>query len=117
MVRQASRGLKRNRFATKAELLAAGEAVAALTYERASQDKKEQGKSVGDQRKLNLAEIQRYAWRHAGSFKDNDRSASRHATRAREEFPLLMDAIRVGKGDVLVVWEISRKERDLAVYV
>jgi site-specific DNA recombinase len=28
-----------------------------------------------------------------------------------------MDAIRAGKGDVLVVWEISRKERDLAVYV
>jgi DNA invertase Pin-like site-specific DNA recombinase len=28
-----------------------------------------------------------------------------------------MEAIQAGKGDVLVVWEISRKERDLAVYV
>jgi DNA invertase Pin-like site-specific DNA recombinase len=28
-----------------------------------------------------------------------------------------MEAIAAGKGDVLVVWEISRRERDLAVYV
>ena len=29
----------------------------------------------------------------------------------------MIEQIRAGKGDVLVVWEISRKERDLAVYV
>jgi site-specific DNA recombinase len=97
--------------------LAAGDAAAALTYERASQDKKQQGKSVTDQRKLNLAEVGRYGWRHAGSFMDNDRSASRHATKEREDFERLLAAIRAGRGDVLVVWEISRKERDLAVYV
>lgn len=117
MVGTTKRRAKHSRFGTKAELLAAGDAVAALTYERASQDKKEQGKSVGDQRNLNLAEIERRSWRHAGSFQDNDRSGSRYATKVREEFPLLMDAIRAGKGDVLVLWEISRGQRDLAVYV
>jgi DNA invertase Pin-like site-specific DNA recombinase len=117
MVRQTVRSGKRNRLGTKAEVLAGGNAVAALTYERASQDAKGQGKSVGDQRKLNLAEVARYGWRAAGSYKDNDRSASRHAHKEREEFPLLMDAIRAGKGDVLVVWEISRSQRDLAIYV
>jgi site-specific DNA recombinase len=117
MVRQTVRRGKLTRFATKAELLGAGDLAAALSYERASSDRKEQGKSVGDQRKLNLAEIKRYSWRHAGSFKDNDRSGSRYAAKPREEFPLLMDAIRAGKGDVLVLWEMSRSQRDLAVYV
>lgn len=52
-----------------------------------------------------------------GSFTDNHRSASRRASKEREQFELLIEQIRAGKGDVLVVWEISHKERDLAVYV
>jgi DNA invertase Pin-like site-specific DNA recombinase len=97
--------------------LAGGADVRALRYQRASQDKKEQGKSVTDQGKLNLAEITKRSWKDAGSFTDNHRSASRHATKEREQFELLIEQIRAGKGDVLVIWEISRKERDLAVYV
>ena len=54
MVRRTTKSVQRRRFAGKAELLAAGADASALTYERASQDKKEQGKSVADQRKLNL---------------------------------------------------------------
>lgn len=104
-------------WATKSDLLAGGDLVSALTYERASQDKKEQGKSVTDQRKLNHAEVARHSWRLGKSFWDNDRSASRHATKERPDFEKLMERIRTGSDDVLVVWEISRKERDLAVYV
>lgn len=88
-----------------------------MRYQRASQDKKEQGKSVHDQGVLNLAEITKRSWTDTGSFTDNHRSASRRATKEREQFELLIEQIRAGKGDVLVVWEISRKERDLAVYV
>jgi site-specific DNA recombinase len=91
--------------------------VRALRYQRASQDKKEQGKSVHDQGVLNLKEITTRGWSDAGSFTDNDRSASRHATKGRPEFELLIEAIRAGKGDVLVIWEMARRERDLAVYV
>jgi len=98
-------------------LLAGGADVRAGRYQRASQDKKEQGKSVGDQGKLNVAEINRSGWTDAGSFTDNDLSASRHAKKDRPDFERLMDAIRAGKFDVLVVWEISRNQRDLAVYV
>jgi len=36
--------------------------VRAARYQRASQDKKEQGKSVHDQGVLNTAEITRYEW-------------------------------------------------------
>ena len=110
-------GRARSGFGSKADLVAAGDAVAALTYERASADKKEQGKSVGDQRSLNVAEVARYGWGLAGSFVDNDLSASRHAHKERPDFERLMDAIRAGVGDVLVVWEVARSQRDLAVYV
>ncbi|MEN3610312.1 recombinase family protein [Plantactinospora sp. ZYX-F-223] len=117
MIRRGSRAGNRVRFANKDALLAGGADVRALRYQRASQDRQEQGKSVGDQGKLNLAEITKRGWADAGSFTDNDRSASRHARKERPEFELLIEQIRAGKGDVLVIWEISRKERDLAVYV
>ena len=117
MVRRGAGVRNRVRFDSKAALLAAGADANALRYQRASQDKKEQGKSVGDQGKLNLADVNRYGWRDAGAFTDNDLSASRHAKKDRPQFELLVEAIRAGKGDVLVMWEISRKERDLAVYV
>ncbi|AYF30776.1 resolvase [Micromonospora tulbaghiae] len=117
MVRRKARSGNQGRFDSKDALLAGGGQVRALRYQRASQDKKEQGKSVHDQGVLNLAEITKRSWTDAGSFTDNHRSASRRATREREQFELLIEQIRAGKGDVLVVWEISRKERDLAVFV
>jgi hypothetical protein len=48
--------------------LACAAEVRAGRYQRASQDKKEQGKSVGDQGKLNTAEIVRYGWTAADSL-------------------------------------------------
>ena len=117
MVRRKPRSGNRVRFDSKDALLAGGAEVRALRYQRASQDKKEQGKSVGDQGKLNLGEVTKRSWKDAGSFTDNDRSASRHAKKDRPEFELLIEQIVAGRGDVLVIWEISRKERDLAVYV
>ena len=62
MVRRGTGVRNRVRFDSKAALLAGGADVWALRYQRASQDKKEQGKSVGDQGKLNVAEINRNWW-------------------------------------------------------
>ncbi|MEV6345932.1 recombinase family protein [Actinoplanes sp. NPDC051851] len=117
MVQRAGRARNTIRFDSKATLLAGGSEVRALRYQRASQDKKEQGKSVHDQGVLNVKEINSRDWTDAASFTDNDRSASRHATKEREEFERLIEAIQTGRGDVLVIWEISRNQRDLAVYV
>jgi site-specific DNA recombinase len=117
MVRRTGRARGAARFDSKAALLAGGGEVRALRYQRASQDKKEQGKSVHDQGVLNVKEVTSRGWSDAGSFTDNDRSASRHATKGRPEFELLIEAVLSGKGDVLVIWEMDRKERDLAVYV
>jgi DNA invertase Pin-like site-specific DNA recombinase len=46
---------------------------------------------------------------------DNDRSASRYATKDRPEYARLRDLL--GPGDVLVMWEASRAQRDLTRYV
>jgi site-specific DNA recombinase len=116
MVRRQT-GPARRVWASKTALLAGGADVAALRYQRASGDKKQEGKSVTDQGKENVRTIVGQSWRDAGSYTDNARSASRHATKEREDFERLTEDIIAGKGDVLVVWEISRKERDLAVYV
>lgn len=117
MVRRTARAGNKVRFDSKTALLAGAAEVRVLRYQRASQDKKEQGKSVHDQGVLNVKEIDSHGWSDAGSFTDNDRSASRHATKGRPEFELLIEAIRSGRGDVLVIWEMARRERDLAVYV
>jgi site-specific DNA recombinase len=116
MVRRQTQ-LRRRVWDNKAALLAGGADVVAVRYQRASGDKKQEGKSVTDQGKENVRVIVGQSWRDGGSYTDNARSASRHATKEREDFERLIEDIVAGKGDVLVVWEISRKERDLAVYV
>ena len=47
---------------------------------------------------------------------DNDRSASRFASRTREAWPSLIADLETGKYDVLVLWEPSRGSRDLVVW-
>jgi len=104
-------------WGSKAELLAGAVAVEALAYQRASANKKQQGKSVGDQSRLNQREVGSHGWQLGDSYTDNDRSASRYAKRARPDFKRLIEDITAGRGDVLVLWEIARGQRDLAVYV
>lgn len=84
----ARRNTARRVWESKAEVLARGDLVSALTYERARQDKKGQGKSISDQRVLNHSEVARHGWRLGESFWDNDRSA----TKERPDFERLMSA-------------------------
>jgi hypothetical protein len=49
--------LVRRAWESKAQLLAAGAQVEVLPYQRASADRKQQGKSVGDQATLNRREV------------------------------------------------------------
>lgn len=109
----------RQEWASKADLLAGGRKVTALTYSRASSDQKAQGKSVGDQDDLSEADVKSNRWslKEAHRFRDNDRSASRYARKKREDFPKLVELIKSGVGDVLVMFELARGQRDLAVYV
>lgn len=115
--RQATRRTGRRVWVDKTEVLTAGAAVEALDYSRASADKKREQYSVSEQAALNREQIARHGWRQGASFVDNDRSASRYATKQREDFGRLVTAIESGRSDVLVVWELNRSQRDLEVYV
>lgn len=90
-----------------------------LIYGRASRDPKHRGTSVNDQ----IRECQ--AWADANGIivlpehvvRDDNRSASAGAKREREGFETILEAIRRGDIDVLIVWETSRAARDMTVFI
>lgn len=85
----------------------------ATSYSRVSADDLRERRSVGEQETANRETIEREGWTLAGSFLDNDRSASRHATKDRPGFADLVRHIEGGGCDVLVLWESSRGSRTL----
>lgn len=89
----------------------------AAIYSRVSSDPRGRGRSVQEQEAECHAIAERQGWSVVGVFTDNDRSASRYATKARREYERLLDFVREGRCDVLVTWEASRFQRDLEAYV
>lgn len=87
----------------------------AAIYTRVSQDRSQQGKSVASQEQECRDVCARNGWDVTAIYSDNDRSASRYASKARPEFQKLMAELQ--NYDVLVTWEASRATRDLEVYV
>lgn len=88
----------------------------AVIYTRVSSDPDERGRSVGEQEAECRAVCDRNGWDIVGVFSDNDRSASRYATKERPEYRRLIACIEDGGCDVLVTWEASRAQRDLRAY-
>ncbi|WP_186763304.1 recombinase family protein [Lentzea tibetensis] len=91
-----------------------GNPLRALVYARASADKE---KSVEDQADECLEFCEEEQFEVIKVLRENERSASRYATKERPEFKKVLAAMRAGQVDVLVTWENSRAHRDLAVYV
>ncbi|MEV0114621.1 recombinase family protein [Streptomyces sp. NPDC050844] len=90
----------------------------ALIYGRASRDPKKKGRSVGDQIDSGRDLCDTHNWPIAEVFdQDVDRSASRHARKARKDFEALLEAIAAGKGRIVVAWEASRYYRDIEAYI
>jgi DNA invertase Pin-like site-specific DNA recombinase len=93
----------------------------AIIYARVSSDKAG-GRSVEEQVAECRAVCERNGWPVAEVLHDNDRSASRYATKTRPDYAKLLDRLRPGDdmlrpGDVVVMWEASRATRDQAQYV
>lgn len=91
----------------------------ALIYNRASADPTGSGVSVSSQEAENRAWCAREGWHIAGIITDNDRSATRHARRAREGYAQVQAALAGqthGRIDILVCWESSRANRSLDGY-
>ncbi|NKY18159.1 recombinase family protein [Tsukamurella spumae] len=86
----------------------------AVIYARVSSDRAG-GRSVEEQVSECRTECERHAWPVADVLVDNDVSASRYATKDRPEYARLQALLQ--PGDVLVMWEASRAQRDLKRYV
>ena len=94
----------------------------AYLYGRASRDPNKRGDSVEDQLRVGRTLCDTHNWHITEEFKDTGLSASRHATRARDDFEELLDLIEhtpptPGVTRIVVAYEASRYYRDLEAYV
>jgi DNA invertase Pin-like site-specific DNA recombinase len=87
-------------------------------YCRVSVDTEGTEKSVNDQEAEGRGWVKKQGAVLAdnGVYRDSDRSASRYATREREEFTRLEQDIEAGALDVVWFWEQSRITRDLGTF-
>ena len=91
----------------------------AREYLRVSKDKSKRAKSVDEQHVENTRAADGNGWTLGKPYEDNDRSASRYATRSRKGYERLvadLGADRFG-ADVLVLWEHSRGSRKVSEWV
>jgi DNA invertase Pin-like site-specific DNA recombinase len=88
----------------------------AVIYTRVSSDPTNQGRSVDEQEAECRAVCAREGWDVVRVFTDNDRGASRHSTKERPAYDALRVSLGAGLADVLVMWEGSRAQRDVAAY-
>ncbi|CRK55415.1 Probable phiRv1 integrase [Alloactinosynnema sp. L-07] len=85
-----------------------------MIYARASADK---AKSVEDQADECVEFCEDEGFEVVEILRENDRSASRYATKDRPKFARVLRLMRAGSIDILVTWENSRAQRELKVYV
>jgi DNA invertase Pin-like site-specific DNA recombinase len=90
-------------------------------YLRVSKDRNQSGKSPDQQHDDNAKSIERQGWllHSSPAYRDTDRSASRFATKAREDFKRLIDDLENDSfgADVLAIWESSRGSRRVGEWV
>jgi site-specific DNA recombinase len=85
----------------------------AVIYARVSQDKSKRLKSVQQQEQEAREAASQHGWPVARVFRDNDRSASRYASKVREEYADLLAHLDTGDVGILILWESSRGGREL----
>ncbi|ADU07183.1 Resolvase domain protein [Micromonospora sp. L5] len=77
----------------------------------------DQGRSIASQEdecRLTAADER---WTVGRVFADDDRSASRYAKRERADYAALLDHLRSGACEMLMLWEASRGSRELGEWV
>jgi DNA invertase Pin-like site-specific DNA recombinase len=82
-------------------------------YGRASSDPKKRGRSIKDQFAVAELDCQENGWTIHGYYEDRDRSASRRATKVREDYERLVADAESGVINVIVYAERSRVSRNL----
>ena len=83
----------------------------AARYSRVSHDKTGEIRSVVQQERANVAAIRENGWTESIAYSDGERSASRFASKSRDQWAALLADLAAGKFDILVLWESSRGDR------
>jgi site-specific DNA recombinase len=89
----------------------------AVIYGRASRDPKKRGRSVDAQLLESRRTCNDNDWPIVREFRDDDRSASRHAKKKRDDFEEMLEVIGSGECRIVLAFEASRYYRDLEVYI
>jgi site-specific DNA recombinase len=92
-------------------------ALRAAIYRRVSDDRSGRARSPEEQEADCRRDCDRAGWTVVEVVTDNDRGASRYSRGEREGFEHLKQLVGSGRVDIVVVWEASRLQRDMAVYV
>jgi DNA invertase Pin-like site-specific DNA recombinase len=92
----------------------AGAQLHAAIYDRVSKDPTGRQRSVEKQEDANRRVCADNDWllREDDVYTDNDRSASRFATKRRPDWDRLRSTVADGRYHVVVLWEVSRGDRD-----
>lgn len=97
--------------------LAAGKPLTAWIYDRVSTDRSGVKRSVGEQGDANRDVCDAQGWTIGLHLADNDRSASRFATKKRDAWEQIRAGLEHGECHVLILWESSRGDRRLAEWI
>lgn len=91
-----------------------GAQLCAAIYSRVSKDPTGRQRSVEEQDDANQRAATTNGWQVSEDtvYIDNDRSASRFATKTRPQWERLRSDVAAGKYHVVVLWEVSRGDRD-----
>lgn len=86
-------------------------------YLRVSLDRSGRARSVDEQQVDNERAAGEHGWEIVANYADPNRSASRYATKLRENYLRLLEDIRKRELDVLIIWEPSRGSRKVSEWV
>lgn len=113
-----SEALRQPRFATVADLLAAGRAALGISYERQSADARKKSDSVPNQRKFNIEQIDRLGLTLLRSMEDRATGASPYSRGERTGYGELLELIdSETPPDFIAIREITRSQREVEVFI
>jgi site-specific DNA recombinase len=85
----------------------------AAIYARRSALDEKLGRSVSEQEQAGRGDCEAHAWAVAGVYTDDARSASRFATKRRDDWQRLLGDLTADRLDLLWLWESDRGSREL----
>lgn len=94
----------------------AGRTLTAVIYNRVSQNRHVEEKSIGEQDAENRDACADARWEVGAAYSDSV-SASRFELRDRPEWKTLLGELEAERYHVLVLWEVSRGDRELGAWV